>query len=59
MADDLGNRGKQGRDQINVNEPHEVIYWTKALGCTEGQRRAAVKSAGVMAADVRAKLGKK
>ena len=33
MADDLGNRGKQGRDQINVNKPHEVTYWTKALGC--------------------------
>ena len=59
MADDLGNRGKQDRDRINVNEPHEATYWTKALGCTEDQLRAAVKSAGVMAADVRAKLGKK
>ena len=58
MADDLGNRGKQDRDRINVNEPHEVTYWTKALGCSEEQLRAAVKSAGVMAADVRAKLGK-
>jgi len=57
MADDLGNRGKQGRDQINVNEPPEVICWTKVR--TEGQRRAGVKSAGVMAAHVRAKLGKK
>jgi hypothetical protein len=58
MADDLGNRGKQGRDQINVNKPHEVTYWTKALGCSEDQLRAGVKSAGVMATDVRAKLGR-
>ena len=54
MADDLGSRGKQGRGQINVNEPPEVIYWIKVLGCTEDQRRAGVKSAAVMAAHVRA-----
>lgn len=53
MADDLTKRGKADRDRINVNEVHEVRYWTKALGVSEAQLRDAVAQAGVMAADVR------
>lgn len=53
MADDLTKRGKADRDRINVNEAHEVRYWTKALGVSEAQLRDAVAQAGVMAADVR------
>lgn len=53
MADDLTKRGKADRDRINVNEVHEVRYWTKALGVSEAQLREAVDQAGVMAADVR------
>lgn len=53
MADDLTKRGKADRDRINVNEAHEVRYWTKALGVSEAQLREAVDQAGVMAADVR------
>ena len=56
MSDNLKEVGKQDRDRINVNEAHEVQYWTKELGVNTQQLIAAVKAAGVMAADVRAYL---
>lgn len=58
MSDDLKNPGKADRDRINVNEPHEVAYWTKALGVTKQELEAAVKAVGVMAKDVREHLAK-
>ena len=58
MADDLNNRGPQDRSRINVNEEHEVRYWTEALGVTKEQLKEAVKEAGPTAAAVREKLGK-
>ena len=59
MADDTSKKSRQDQLRINVNEDHEVRYWTKELGCTEEQLRAAIKEVGVMAADVRKKMGKK
>lgn len=59
MADDLKNRGAQDRARINVNETHEIQYWTHALGVTEQQLRDAVRAVGVMAVDVRKHLGKR
>jgi hypothetical protein len=53
MADDLNNRGPQDRARINVNEAHEIRYWTKALNISEDQLRAAVAAAGVNADAVR------
>ena len=53
MSDNLKEVGKEDRDRINVNEAHEVQYWTKELGVNTQQLIAAVKAAGVMAADVR------
>lgn len=44
MSDDLKNRGPQDRARINVNEAHELRYWTKELGVTEAQLREAVKA---------------
>ena len=32
MADDLSNAGPADPVRINVNEDHEVRYWTKELG---------------------------
>lgn len=32
MSDDLTNRGAQDRSRISLTEPHEVRYWTEALG---------------------------
>lgn len=46
MADDLGNRGPQDRARINLNEAHELRYWTRQLGVTEARLRAAVAAAG-------------
>jgi hypothetical protein len=56
--DDLKNRGPQDRARVNVNEPHELRYWTKEFGCTEAELRAAVKAVGVSAAAVRQHLKK-
>lgn len=58
MADDLKDRGPQDRSRINVNEAHELRYWTQALGVTEAQLREAVQAVGTSAAAVRKHLGK-
>ncbi len=58
MADDLKYRGPADALRINVNEDHELSYWTKALNVSESELRAAVAAVGVMAKDVRAHLGK-
>jgi Protein of unknown function (DUF3606) len=42
-----------------VGEPHEVAYWTKELGCSEAQLRAAVKAVGPMVASVRNYLNRR
>ena len=59
MADDLSNRGPADRIRINVNENHEVRYWTKELGVSGARLRELVKEHGVMAEDVRKALGKR
>ena len=46
MTDDPRNRGEPDRSRINLNEEHEVRYWTKALGATEAELRAAVEAVG-------------
>jgi hypothetical protein len=56
--DDLKNRGAQDRARINVNEPHEVRYWTEQLQVSEEQLRKVVGEVGVSADAVRQKLGR-
>ena len=58
MADDTTSRSRQDQLMININEPHEVRYWTQRLGCSEQQLREAVAKAGAMAKDVRTVLGR-
>jgi hypothetical protein len=58
MADDLSKRGPQDATRIDVNESHEVRYWTQTLGVTEAQLRLAVAAAGVEVKDIRTYLGK-
>lgn len=58
MPDDLHNRGPADRARINIHEPWEVKWWTKELGVTEAQLKAAVAAVGVSAAAVRRHLGK-
>jgi hypothetical protein len=57
VTDNLKKRGPADRARINVNEPHEVRYWTKALKVSEERLCELVAKAGVMAADVRKLLG--
>jgi len=59
MPDNLKNVGRPDRDRINTSEPHEVQYWTEALGVSEEQLINAVKAVGSVAKDVRAHLGKR
>lgn len=56
MADDLTNRGPQDRARISLNEPHEVRYWTMALGIGEDELRRLVADVGNSADAVRARM---
>lgn len=58
MSDDKKNTGSPDRDRINVNEDYELQYWTKALGVSADELRAAVKAVGPTAAAVRKHLDK-
>ena len=58
MSDDLDQRGAQDRARINVNEAHEVRYWTGRLGVSEDELRKAVAEVGVSAVTVAEHLGK-
>lgn len=51
--DDKKKKGPADAERINVNEPHEVRYWTKKLDCTVPQLKNAVFTVGVMVKDVR------
>lgn len=56
MADNLSERGPADRSRINVNEEWERSYWTKELGVSDEELRAAVSAAGNSADAVRAHL---
>jgi len=49
MADDTSARGQQDRSRINVNQEHEVRYWTEKFGISAEELRQAVGEVGVMA----------
>lgn len=54
--DDLKNPGAQDRARININEKHELSYWTKELGVTEEELKSLVSQVGVSVQAVREKL---
>ncbi|UYB52557.1 DUF3606 domain-containing protein [Xanthomonas sp. AM6] len=58
MSDDKNKSGSPDRDRINVNEDYELQYWTKTLGVSADELRAAVEAVGPTAKAVRAHLGK-
>ncbi|EMQ4316555.1 DUF3606 domain-containing protein [Yersinia enterocolitica] len=58
MADNLNIRQPQDKNFISLSEDWEVKYWTKALGVTEQQLRAAVKAVGSGTKKVKEHLGK-
>ena len=34
----------QAQRLIDVNDPHDLAFWTVRFGCTRGQLRAAIKA---------------
>jgi hypothetical protein len=58
MPDDLNNRGAPDRARINLNEEHEIRYWTNALGVSKENLAEAVKAVSSNADKVRAHLGR-
>lgn len=58
MADDLKNAGAQDRSRININESHEVRYWTQRFAVSEIQLRKAIAEVGISAKAVADHLGK-
>jgi hypothetical protein len=52
MTDDLTERGADDRSRVNVNEEHEVRYWTKKWGVTKEQLMLAVRQVGLSVAAV-------
>ena len=53
MADDLKQTGKQDDQRINVEQDHELSYWSKELGVSRDELRSAVQQAGSLVKDVR------
>ena len=54
MADDTSIRSQSDRSRINTSQDHEVRYWSKELGCTPEELKAAVQAAGNQVDKVRA-----
>jgi hypothetical protein len=52
MPDNLGNTGAADDSRVNVNQAHEVRYWTSKWGITEAVLKQAVAAVGVMVKDV-------
>ncbi len=56
MADNTSKAGEPDRSLINTSEKYEMDYWTKKLGVSPAELKAAVKSVGNSADKVRAYL---
>ena len=55
--DSLTKRQQPDRSRINLHQPDEVKYWTRALKVSQDQLRKAVDKVGNSAAAVRKELG--
>jgi len=58
MADDLKQTGRQDDQRINVEQDHELSYWSKELGVSRAELRSAVQQAGPLVKDVRQHLNR-
>jgi hypothetical protein len=58
MADDLKQTGKSDDSRINLDQDHELSYWSERLGISRDELRKAVQDAGPMVTDVQRHLGK-
>jgi hypothetical protein len=46
VADDRTKRGAQDRSRINLDQEHEIRYWTREFGVSEAALTAAVAKVG-------------
>jgi Protein of unknown function (DUF3606) len=58
MADDLKQAGKPDDQRINLEQDHEVSYWSKELGVSRDELRNAVQRAGPLVKNVRQHLNR-
>ncbi|UPK02228.1 DUF3606 domain-containing protein [Bradyrhizobium sp. 170] len=56
MTDSLTTREQPDRNKINMNQNHEVRYWTKHLNISKEELQKAVEKVGNSAAAVRKEL---
>lgn len=58
MADNPGNIGRQDDERIDVNQDHELTYWSQRLGVSRDELREAVAKAGPLRRNVERQLGR-
>ena len=58
MADNLKDTGKPDDSRINMEQDHEVKYWSEKFGISRDELRKAVQAAGPMASDVQRHLSR-
>lgn len=58
MADDLKQTGARDDTRINVDQDHELTYWSQKLGVSRDQLREAVAKVGPMVKSVQQHLGR-
>jgi Protein of unknown function (DUF3606) len=56
MADSLKEGGRQDDQRINVNQDHELSYWSEKLGVSRDRLREAVAKAGPLVKNVQREL---
>ena len=58
MADDVKQTGKPDDQRINIEQEHELNYWSRELGVSREELRVAVQNAGPMVKNVRQHLNR-
>jgi hypothetical protein len=56
MADNLDDVGMRDDQRINVNQDHELTYWSRKLGVSRDRLREAVAKAGPLLRNVEREL---
>jgi hypothetical protein len=57
MTDNLTAKEQPDRSKINMNQNHEVRYWTRHLNVSKEELQRAVDKVGNSAAAIRKELG--
>lgn len=58
MADNLKDTGRSDDSRINVDQDHELSYWSEKLGVSREELRKAVQAAGPMVKDIQRHLNR-